>query len=412
MNAGEIIRTSLSEIRHHKMRSSLTLLGIILGTLSITVMTSFLDGVVNAVWSGFTDLGFDGVMYVQDREARDLRETAIFGRSRGLQPEDAGIVLARRETVSAVAPVSFDEMIVRRGDVERKVRVIGATAAYNVVRGRSMKAGRFLNDVDESSFARVCVIGYNLNKRLFGTEDPLGKTVTVGGRPFRVVGVGQHLGNPLFNEDELDEEMEGITLPLATLRKFYQGDDAPLAFMAVKTNDAERLGALKSEVIASLRLAHRGAEDFRVQNIAEDILRARKEITGVLNSWRIVLGSIAGISLLVGGIGLLSVMLISIGERLYEIGLRKAIGATDLDVFMQFLLESVTLSLIGAILGAAAGVGITKSAAGFFPSGLPINMGGVAFAIGIAMSLGLLFGIYAAMKASRLAPVDALRSAA
>jgi putative ABC transport system permease protein len=182
--------------------------------------------------------------------------------------------------------------------------------------------------------------------------------------------------------------------------------------MAVKTSDADRLGAMKSEVTSSLKLAHRGAQDFRVQNIGEEILRARKEITGVLNSWRIVLGSIAGISLLVGGIGLLSVMLISIGERLYEIGLRKAIGASDFDVFMQFLLESVTLSLIGAVLGAAAGVGITKSAAQFFPSGLPINMAGLAFAIGIAMTLGLLFGIYPALKASRLAPVDALRSAA
>jgi len=412
MNAGEIIRTSLSEIRHHKMRSSLTLLGIILGTLSITVMTSFLDGVVGAVWSGFSDLGFDGVMYVQDREARDLRETVVFGRSRGLQPEDARVILARREKVTAVAPVSYDQMIVRRGEVERKVRVIGATASYNVVRGRRMDSGRFFDDLDESSFSRVCVIGYRLEKRLFGSEDPLGKTLSVDARPFRVVGVGQHLGNPLFNDDELDEEMEGIYLPLGTLRKFYQGEDAPLAFMAVKTDDAEHLGALKSEVTASLRLAHRGAEDFRVQNIAEEILRARKELTGVLNSWRIVLGSIAGISLLVGGIGLLSVMLISIGERLYEIGLRKAIGASDLDVFMQFLLESVTLSLIGALLGAAAGVGITKAAAGFFPSGLPINLGGLAFAIGIAISLGVLFGLYPALKASRMAPVDALRSAA
>jgi len=412
MNTGEIIRTSLSEIRHHKMRSSLTLLGIILGTLSITVMTSFLDGVVGAVWSGFTDLGFDGVMYVQDREARDLRESEVFSRSKGLQPEDADVILARREKVSAVAPVSYDQMIVARGGVDRKVRVIGSTASYNIVRGRGMDSGRFFNDLDEASFARVCVLGYKLKRRLFGTEDPLGKAVTVGSRPLMVVGVGQHLGNPLFNDDELDEEMEGVYVPLATLRKFYQGEDAPLAFMAVKTNDATHLGALKAEVTASLKLAHRGAEDFRVQNIAEEILRARKEITGVLNSWKIVLGSIAGISLLVGGIGLLSVMLISIGERLYEIGLRKAIGASDLDVFMQFLLESVTLSLIGAILGAAAGVGITKAASGFFPSGLPINIAGLAFAIGVAMTLGLLFGIYPALKASRLAPVDALRSAA
>jgi len=412
MNPGEILRTSLSEIRYHKLRSSLTLLGIILGTLSITVMTSFLDGVVGAVWSGFTDLGFDGVMFVQDREAKDLRETAVFGRSRGLQPEDAEVILARRDNVAAVAPVSYEQMIARRGGTERKVRVMGVTEGYNVVRGRSLDSGRFFNDLDQNSFARVCVLGYNLKKRLFGSEDPLGKTVSLDSRPFRVVGVGQHLGNPLFNDDDMQEEMEGLYVPLATLRKFYQGDDAPITFMAVKARDARALGALKAEVTSSLILAHRGAQDFKVQNIAEEILRARKEIGDVLRSWRIVLGSIAGISLLVGGIGLLSVMLISIGERLYEIGLRKAIGASDLDVFMQFLMESVTLSLIGAVLGAAAGVGITKSAAGFFPSGLPINLGGLAFAIGIAMALGVVFGLYPALKASRMAPVDALRTAA
>jgi putative ABC transport system permease protein len=412
MNPGEIVRTALSEIRHHKMRSVLTLMGIILGTLSITVMTSFLDGVEQTLWQGFADLGFDGVMYVTDREARDLRESEIFTRSTGLQPRDAEVVLARGKTVSAVAPVIYDEQIVRRGGVERKARVMGVTPGYAVIRGRKLESGRFLDEYDDDTFARVCVLGHRLNLRLFGTEDPIGKSVTVDGRSFRVVGVGQKLGNVFFNDRDFVEEMEGIYLPLSTLRKFYTGEEQPLTFLAVKTNDLERLGDLKSEVISSLKIAHRGAQDFKVENIAEEIVRSRAGVKTVIQNWRIVLGSIAGISLLVGGIGLLSVMLISIGERVYEIGLRKAIGAGDLQVFVQFLMESVVLSLIGALLGAAAGVGITKAAAGFFPSGLPINMGGLAFAIGIAIALGVLFGIYPALKACRMAPVEALRSAA
>ncbi len=412
MSLSEIGRTAVGEIRHHKMRSSLTLLGIILGTMSITVMTSFLDGIVATVWQGFRDLGFDGVMYVFDREARDLRETSIFTRSKGLQPEDAGVILARRRSVSAVAPVQYDEQVVRRGGVERKARLIGVTASYNVVRGRSMESGRFFNDTDEESFARVCVVGHRLRKRLFGSEDPLGKTVMVASRPLRVIGVGKKLGNVFFDDDDFVEEMEGLYVPLSTLRKFYTGEDAPLTFVAVKTADVERLADLKTEVIASLRIAHRGAQDFRVENIAEEILRARKGITEVLRSWRIVLGSIAGISLLVGGIGLLSVMLISIGERLYEIGLRKAMGATDLEVFVQFLLESVMLSLIGGLLGAAIGVGMIMLASGFFPFGLPVNVGGLGFALGVAMALGAAFGVYPALKACRLEPVEALRSAA
>jgi putative ABC transport system permease protein len=131
-----------------------------------------------------------------------------------------------------------------------------------------------------------------------------------------------------------------------------------------------------------------------------------------LANWRIVLGSIAGIALLVGGIGLLSVMLISIGERLYEVGLRKAIGATDFAIFMQFLSESVALSLIGALVGAGGGVALATALSGFFSSGLPVNLPGLVFAIGVAILLGIVFGTYPALKASRLEPVEALRSAA
>ena len=412
MSPGEIVRTSLSEIRHHKMRSTLTLLGIILGTLSITVMTSFLDGVVASVWKGFDDLGFDGVMYVVSREPRDLRETAIFARSRGLQPSDSDVILARRHSVSAVAPVLYTQKVLRRGSVERKAQVMGVTPSYEYVRRRHPDLGRFFNDVEERSFARVCVIGHRARRRFFGTDDPLGKSVLVEGRPFRVVGVAKKLGNQFVNDDEFIEEMEGIYVPLSTLRKFYAGDDAPLSFLAVKTDNPERLGDLKAETIASLKIAHRGAQDFRIQNIAEDMLRQRKGVKDVINNWRIVLGSIAGISVVVGGIGLLSVMLISIGERLYEVGLRKALGATDLQIFLQFLAESVVLSSLGGLLGAAAGVGITKAVSGFFPSGLPIQMGGLVFALGTSVLLGVLYGTYPALKASRMPPVEALRSAA
>ncbi len=406
-----MLRSALSEIRQHKLRSALTLLGIILGTASITFMTSLLDGVVGEVWEGISDLGYDGVMYVVNKEARDLREQAIFARSKGLQPSDAELLMARGETVDAVAPVMIHEEIVRRGDVERTVRVTGATASYSTVRGRSMESGRWINDFDEATFARVAVLGYRLRQRLFGTEDAIGKPVHVGSRAFRVIGVVERLGSEFVNDRDFIDEMEGIYLPLTTLRKFYAGEETPLAFVAVKTNDFEKLQDLKAEAVTSLTIAHRGAKDFEVQNIAEEMLRVRKDVQTVLTNWRVVLGSIAGISLLVGGIGLLSVMLISIGERLYEIGLRKAIGATDLAIFVQFLSESVVLSLLGALVGAGLAIGVQKWLGRYFAAGLPVNLGGLAGAIGVAVLLGLAFGIYPALKASRMEPVEALRSA-
>lgn len=412
MNQGEILRTAMAEIRGHKLRSALTLLGIILGTLSITVMTSFLDGIVATVWDGISGLGFDGVMYVVSQGPRNLREQELFARSKGLQPADAGLLLARGGPVGAVAPVMYWEEVVARGGVERKTRVLGVTSAYSPVRNRKVGAGRFINEQDEEAYGRVCILGSRLARRLFGKDDPLDKTVTVAGRQFRVVGVGEDLSNPFVNDREFIEEMEGMAIPLSTLRKFYTGEDLPLAFIAVKAKDTDELDALKAEIVAAMTIAHRGAPDFRVENIAEEMLKARVEVKEQLRNWRVVLGTIAGISLIVGGIGLLSVMLISIGERMYEIGLRKAIGATDTQVFFQFLAEAVVLSLIGGLLGAALGVGVTKAFSGFFKTGLPINLPGLAFALGISVVLGVAYGIYPALKASRTAPVEALRSAA
>jgi len=408
---GEILRTALGEIAAHKLRSALTLLGIILGTLSLTVMTSLLDGVTAAVWEGFSDLGFDGVMYVMGRPPKDLREQAIFVRSRGLQPGDADILESRAGAIDAVAPALVSEAMVRSADVERRVRVMGVTSAYNVVRGRSLDAGRFFSDIEEDSFAPVCVLGYRLNRRLFGAENGVGKSIMVDSRPMRVIGVSEKLGNEFVNDNDFVEEMEGLYLPLATLRAFYAGNEAPLSFLAVKTNNPDRLSDLKAETLAKLAIAHRGANDFRVENIAQEMLKVRKDIKTVLTNWRIVLGTIAGISLLVGGIGLMSVMLISIGERLYEIGLRKAIGATHAQVFLQFLVESAVLSLVGGILGVGAGIGITMMVASFFSGGLPIHLFGVMFSLGVSLALGILYGIYPALKASRMEPVEALRAA-
>ena len=411
MSFGEIVRTALSEIGHHKMRSVLTTIGIVLGTLSITVMTSLLDGIVATVWDGFEQLGYDGVIFVVGREPRDLRDSAIFLRSKGLMPEDADALLARGGRIDSVAPIEYYQDIVRYGAIERKAQVTGVTAAFGAVRNRNAARGRMIGSADEQSFAKVCVPGHRLARDLFGSDEAVGKTIRLGGRPFTVIGVGEKLGNQFVNDSDMIEEMEGLTVPLSTLRKYFTGTDGPVTVLAVRTRDTVELGDLVSEVRAALRSAHRGAEDFRVENIAEEIVRSRQEVKVQLRNWRVVLGTIAGISLLVGGIGLMSVMLISIGERMYEIGLRKAIGATNTQVFVQFLAESVTLALIGGTLGVAAGAGITMAVGGFFKSGLPISLGGLALGLGISVLLGLVYGAYPALIASRMPPVDALRSA-
>ncbi|HKY30993.1 MAG TPA: ABC transporter permease [Candidatus Polarisedimenticolia bacterium] len=411
MNLRDVLLGGLVEIRHHKLRSFLTLIGIILGTFSIIFMTSMLNGIILSVWEGFEDLGYDGVMYVVQRQPRDSVERARFGQSVGLRPEDADVLLARRELVTAAAPVQYGNLVISHGGTRRDVRVAGVTPSYAEVRRRDVAKGRFISDNDVRGFRKVCVLGHRLRLHLFGTVDPIGREVTLGGGRFIVIGVGKELGNQFVNDSDFIEEMEGLYVPLTTLRKYTSGEEAPLAYIAVKTAAFESLPTVQAEVQAALSAAHHGVGDFKIENIAQEMLRERDNVTEVIFNWQVVLGTIAGISLLVGGIGLLSVMIISINERLYEIGMRKAIGASDVEIFAMFLIESVTLALVGACTGAGMGIAVVKALAGFFPAGLPIDLPGVAAAIGVAVLLGLAFGVYPALKASRMMPVDAMRGA-
>ena len=411
MSPFSFLRLSLAELWSHKLRSFLTLAGIILGTLTLVVLTSLIDGITIEIENGFYDLGFDGVLYVVERRPRTAYETALFARSEGLRPEDEQIARARADVLTNFAPVHQSRVMVKANGRAATVGILGVTPAYADVRNRHPAEGRFISDSDIRSFNKAVVIGHRLRRRLFGAAPAVGQRLDVGGISMTVVGVGRDMTHQFFDDHELIREMEGCSVPLTTMERYVTGR-MPLSYIAVKSRDPEDIEGARREIDRIFSLAHNGLRDFRVENIAEEILRARVQVRQIVLNWRIVLGSIAGISLLVGGIGLLSVMLISIGERLYEIGLRKAIGATDLEIFLQFLLESVLLSAIGGMAGAGAGVLLTKSVSGFFSSGLPINMRGLAFAIGVAIVLGVLYGVYPALKASRLEPVEALRSAA
>lgn len=410
MSLVEILMGGLNQIRYHKLRSFLTLIGIILGTFSIIFMTSMLNGIIVSVWDGFADLGYDGVMYVVARPPRDAVERARFAQSVGLRPDDADILLSRRELVVAVAPVQQTELLVEQAGVRREVRVAGVTPEYARIRRRWPASGRFIAESDVRGFQRVCVLGHRLRLRLFGSSDPIGRQITLGGTRMTVVGVGTELGNQFVNDGDFNEEMEGLYIPLSTLRRYFAGEESSLSYIAVKTASFRSLANVQAEVQASLSAAHHGVGDFKVENIAQEMLKQRDEVEGVILNWQIVLGTIAGISLLVGGIGLLSVMIISINERLYEIGMRKAIGASDGGIFVMFLIESVTLSLVGALTGVGLGLGGVKALSGWFPSGLPIDWEGVVTAVGVAVTLGLVFGVWPALKASRMPPVDAMRA--
>jgi putative ABC transport system permease protein len=410
MSPFSFFRLSLAELWSHKLRSSLTLAGIILGTSTLVVLTSLMDGITVEIERGFYDLGFDGVLYVVERRPRTAYETALFARSEGLRPEDALIARDRADVLANLAPVHQSRVMVKANGRAATVRILGVTPAYADVRNRHPAEGRFISDSDIRSFNKTVVIGHRLKRRLFGTAPALGQRLDVGGISMTVVGVGRDMTHQFFDDHELIQEMEGCAVPLTTLERYVTGR-MPLSYIAVKSRDPEEIEGARREIERVFSLAHNGLRDFRVENIAEEILRARSEVDQIIVNWRMVLSAIAGISLLVGGIGLLSVMLISIGERTYEIGLRKAVGAAEGEVFLQFLVESICLALAGAAVGIALGCAANLAAGSFFKSGLPVNFSGILLALGVDLLLGVSFGTYPALRASRLQPIEALRAA-
>jgi putative ABC transport system permease protein len=409
MRVGEAVRTSLFEIRSHKLRSLLTLVGIVLGTTSLVVMVSVIGGAARSVEKGLSDLGFDGVMFVTAREPVVRLERRKQGYSRGLRAADVAAIDAQRELLQGVAPVVSLTEVARLNGRELRLEIEGVTPEYGAIRNRTVRLGRYLAPHDVETIAPVAVIGDELREQVFGSEDALGREVLVRGVRFRIVGVLRPLGSDQVNDDDMRRDNSKLYVPITTLQKHFTGSDAVHA-LVFKVADLDRLADGQREAEALLRRSHRGISDFKVMNIGEEILRVRAEVDKLIANWTVVLASIAGISLLVGGIGIFSVMQISISERVYEIGLRKAIGASDRELFGQFLIEAVSLSLVGGLLGAALGYGITLLAAQAFQDGLAVSPVGLLLAAGFAIAIGLSAGVYPALRAARLTPVDAIRA--
>ena len=409
MYVSEAVRTSFAEVWAHKLRSALTLVGIVLGTTALVVMVSVIGGLAVAVQQGLTDLGFDCVIFVVPAKTQDRIEKKKEGYSRGLRSADGAVVERGKDVIRVAAPVlSLGDETARMNGTNVKVLVEGVTPEWGKIRNRIPEVGRYIAGRDMDTRATVALLGHQIKKDVFGNEDALGREILIRGVRFRIVGVIKKLGAEQVNDDEMERDNSKVYVPITTAQQYFAGTDTvhAWAFQA----DPERLDDAEKEAEALMRRSHRGITDFKVENIGEEILRVRKEVDKLIVNWNIVLASIAGISLLVGGIGIFSVMQISISERTYEIGLRKSIGATDPEIFGQFLIESVSLSLVGGLLGAGLGYGVTLLAGQAFEDGLAVSPLGLILAASFAIVIGLGAGVYPALKASRLHPVDALRA--
>ena len=403
----EAVRTTLAEIWAHKFRSSLTLTGVILGTFGVVFMITLIDGLKAMVWDGIKSLGFDGVMFIGADAPQDPLERKKAGLSRGLTYRDLAVV-GGEESLDAVAALRIKDMIVRAGSEERRARVYGITPSYVTVHDRPIAAGRWFDRGDEVERRRVAVLGLELAELMFGTDDPLGKQIRIGDTAFRIVGVEGRLGNRQANSGWTRREMNGVLIPLTTFRAYLEGGER-VHLMTVKTSELDRLEEVKGDVERAVRRAHHGVGDFEIENVADEMLKAEKEIRTIVRNWTIVLAAISSIALLIGGVGIYSVLKISLVERLYEIGLRKSIGASDSAILTQFLVESTTLSALGGLLGIGLGILVTRLLSPAFETGLPTSPLGLGLGFGFAVAVGLFAGVFPALSAARMTPIEALR---
>jgi putative ABC transport system permease protein len=408
MQIGEAVRTSAEEIRAHPLRSLFTLIGVILGTLALVVVLSVLEGITLAVWDGVADLGLDGVLIINQRTPTDRVERAKAHLSRGLRIEDIKWFQSA-DTITHIGPVGETRAVITAGRVVRRVAVYGITPEFVKIRNRRASAGRFISDGDVASNAAVCVLGYKLKQKTFGGDNALGQQVTVGGRRLTVIGVGTQFNMEFVNDDDMERETGGVYMPFSTYADLF-GRSTAISYLLAQATTPEMSVEAEEEAAQTIARAHSGIHDARIENVGKEIQKTRAEVQTIIRNWGIVFFAIAGVSLLIGGVGIFSVLKISVSERLYEIGLRKAMGATDGEIFAQFLIESITLSVFGALVGVGGGIVVVKIIANFFPAGLPLSLFGLGLASGFAVSVGLLSGVYPSFAAARMQPVEALRA--
>jgi putative ABC transport system permease protein len=407
MFIGESLRTTFAEVWSHKLRSSLTLIGVVLGTFAVVFMVTLIEAVKVEVWNGIESLGLNGVLFVSADTPTSNLDIKRAHLSEGLRLEDAERVVAASEQIAAAAPAAFSQQVISWGDARQSARITGTTPAYAVVMSREADAGRYLSDLDLERKRRVVFLGHLLAEELIGGRESVGQWVRIGDHRFEVIGVGAKMGNDFVSDGWSRREMQGATIPLTTMQALYGGGER-VPTVVVKVSNTDGLSALFAHLKNLIWRQHNRVEDFEVENVAAEILDAEKEIDEALRGWTIVLFSISAISLVVGGVGIFSVLQISLAERLFEIGLRKSIGAEDRDILVQFLVEAVFLSAVGALIGLLMAVVGCAALGGFFEAGLPISGFAVFLAIVFAISIGLVAGIYPSLRAARLTPVEAL----
>lgn len=389
----------------NKMRSTLTMLGIIIGNSSVIAMIGIGEGAQNFVRAEVDSLG-PNVLFVLPGSPEAQRRPVFSPQT--LVLEDAEAIAEQVPDVEAVAPMlTASEMIQYRGQ-NVSSSITGSTPELLPVRSLDVAKGRFITELDLKRRETVVALGSELAERLFGDLNPVGETVRLKSVSFRVVGVMQAKGSSFGDNMDMS-----AYIPLTTMTNRITGNTSPygtqVTFISISIQSEDRMDAAKFQIENLLRFRHKitDEDDFTVRS-QKELMSILGSITGALT---VMLAAIAGISLLVGGIGIMNIMLVSVTERTQEIGLRKAIGASEQDILVQFMIEAVILSIMGGLIGTGVGIGGIWIISIFTPLEAQISLMAISTAVGVSGSIGLFFGVFPAQQAAKLDPIVALRSA-
>lgn len=401
MTTQDILHETFSALTANKVRTALTMLGIIIGIGSVISMVSIGQGAQTSIQSSIEGLG-SNLLTIYPGALQPGRGIVSSGRgaAQSLKNEDTEI-LSDIPDVNLIAP-ELDRrfQIVSSLGNNTNSTVIGTVTDYSEIRNLNLSSGVFFTDTQNSSLAKVAVIGSTAATDLFGTDDPLGQTLKINGVIFKVIGVLQSKGGSGFaNQDDM------VFVPLGTMQKILTGVDY-LSTIAVSVSDKDKMETVRNLATEALIKKHRVDEaDFSIISQA-DILGTLNQVT---DAFTLFLAAIASISLVVGGIGIMNMMLTTVTERTREIGLRKAIGATRHDINIQFLSEAVALTLIGGTIGVLLGWGVATLVSSLGIIQTQVSLTSILLAFGVSAFIGIAFGYYPARRASRLNPIEALR---
>jgi len=405
MNFVETLQMAGKTLLANKLRTALTMLGIIIGNSSVIVMVGLGEGGQRYVAQQLNSLG-PNVLFVipgneeTQRVSRDVIKTLVYA--------DAEAIETQVPTIKATAAELNSRQVVTYKNKNTNINIIGTTPNFLKVRNFEVATGRFFNDLDMKRSNQVVVIGSKLKQKMFGNQNPISQQIKIKNSSFQIIGVLTEKGSNLG----VDYDSSAL-VPIMTSANRIVGKTSPygleVTYITVSAQDADSVDAAKFQITNLLRRRHKlvGENDFTIRT-QKDALQIVGQISNALS---LMLVGIAGISLFVGGIGIMNIMLVSVTERTQEIGLRKAIGATQQDILLQFIIEAIIVSVIGGLAGTGIGIGGLGLISSLGIIDASTSLSSIFMTVGISGAIGLFFGVFPARRAAQLDPIVALRSA-